>query len=339
MSKKYGFGVKLAVAALAVAGVVGVAVADDVCEDLGCTAEMSVGFDIAVADTAKIEAINVKTLTKDELWANGLTVTGDNQDKVGTLGIIRVTTTADKWDVELTTKWGGKLVHVGEETGNGIFSCPPGYTQNPWNTDMCRQTGVPDVPKVEGKNPGSTKSLVHVDKSLSTGSAKGVINASGASSYDTVQLLVRIGICDLGADLDGSAGANTYYNLGAPSAYSTYLPVEISSSDLQGTRSYDHNGTPATAVPVSFALKFGTAYGSDDLPDRNLIWSDIVTPAKQFNTPRLETPSGLIKHQQHFYINVGMNGKTVGVPILEKKETNGQYSETFTFTLTHNLTI
>ncbi|MDR2694532.1 MAG: hypothetical protein LBB74_10020 [Chitinispirillales bacterium] len=335
MSKKFGFGWKLAAAALAVAGAVGMAAADDVCVGTGCTAEMKVGFDIAIEDTARIEAIEVKTLDKAALLANGLTVAGDDKDKVGTLGILRITTTADAWDVKMTTRWGGKLVHEGAPTPNGTPDCPSGYDENPWNTDMCQKPGSPDVPKVEGTNPGEPKSLVYVNKSLSTaGSEPGWLNAAGTGTYDTVQLYVRIGICDLGADLNTSAGQTTYYSLGAPAAYADYPPVTITPAILTGTAKYDALDA-STLIPTeaSFAAILGGAY-SVDLAERNLNWTTIAG-GSTFATPRITPPNATdAKHLQHFYINVGMNNT---VDILEKKATNGNYGETFTFELTHNL--
>jgi hypothetical protein len=348
MSKKYavrGFGWKLAVAALAVAGVVGVVWAVDLGGGVQ-QQEMSVSFKVEISDTALLEKVKEATLDKAALLLGGTAAADKTGDEVGTLGILRVTTTSGLWDVTMKTLYGGKLVDPGQKTEDvpKAYHCPIGWTPNPWNSQKCQKIGESDIDAVPDSSNGTMRSLVYVGKGQT---APGVIATagSGATDHDTVQLIVKIGICNVGSDLDPDAVQDRYYNLGAPGNYGDYLPVAISSGDLQDTRKYEATGGNATQVPLSFAEKIGGAYGTSGTSSsmqpqgtgvpQEFDW-DAIETAKKF--PKPITPNG--RSVQHFFINVGLNSAATGnLQILERKDQNGTFGETFTFDLVHDLTI
>jgi hypothetical protein len=321
----------LAVTALAVAGVVGMAGAAD--KVTPTSQVMSVGYTYLIEDTAFIEIAKSTQLDKKALLANNTGKAGDSTDQVGTLGIIRVTTTRDAYTVTMKTKWGGKLVDEGTPTPTTTMTCPANYSENPWNTAMCSPnsgTGA-DVAKVPVMSPGVTKQLLYKGKSLT------MPGAITGPAYDTVQLHVRIGVCDLGADLSVSAVAGNYYSFGSPDAteLGKFPPALIDAATLTKSRQYNADGstTGVTTNPVNFATLLGTKYSGET--NTRYDWSTIKTAGK-FPTPKTPgtatTPS---KKVQYFYINVGIANDPANTnkTVLENKATSGNYSETFTFEL------
>jgi len=365
MSKKYGFGVKLAVAALAVAGVAGTGWADDISTG---PVDMGVGFSIEVEDTARIDAFP-KSPTRIELEAAAKNYATNawnpSEGDIGTLGILRVTTNHDGWDITMKTMYGGKLINVGAsrpDPANPV--CPPGTSEinSGWDKGKCSAgSGSPAVDKVPGVILGQTRSLVYKDATTLTGYAattpgadlgvrddnNAAVAAPGPTHYephDTVQLRVAIGLCDLGADISLSANATTYYSWGAPDDVALYPPVEIDGATLFGTRQYQANGGAFGGGIINFATTIGTPYATgnalpvgtghigDALNGQTADWSGLA--GGSFKTP--ETPGTALtpsRHVQHFYVNVGINP---GPGFLEKKDNNGNYEEKFTFELSTN---
>jgi hypothetical protein len=322
---------KLAAAAVAVAGVVGMAGAQPT------TVDMGVSFTVNVEEIAKIEIAKQNPLTEIELIAAGKEGADAVADTCGTLGIIRVTTNSDDWDVELSTMHGGKLRTKGEETGSGTFACPPGASTNPdpWRPGTCLDGGGNVVNEVELMNQGDMGTLTY--KSTNTAAVTpGVLPGSATGIQDTVQLIVKIGVCMLGADLSTSAVPGAFYALGAPlnANYTTYAPVAISSANLKATRKVEEDGTVGSPTKQSFATLLGTAYTSaTDVAYQigGKTWANVLadvgfaTPVKRLVNEGVE----------HFYINVGLN-KDGAHQVYEHKSKNGTYTETLTFDLTAN---
>jgi hypothetical protein len=329
MSNGKRFTGRLAVAAVAVAGVLGGTAWADL---LGpYEVEMSVSFEVAIEDTARIEIAKSNPLTKDELWTGGLDAANVGGENPGSLGIIRVTTTHDNWDVTMKTLYGGKLVFSGEDKPAAGVHCPTGWEKNPWNGNRCQKTGEADIDALPNTTPGEMHSLLYIDKALSTATEAGAVNTGGAAARDTVQLVVKIGVCNLGADLDPDAVQTGYYALGAPADYTNYSPVAIASAKLLNTRKYEADGSDASQKPVSFAEEIGNAYNGgsgaiDGLNSRE--WSAIATAGTNFAKPAYGPGSG--RSVEHFFINVGLNNTNA---IYEHNSQNGTYGETFTFTL------
>jgi hypothetical protein len=309
-----------AAAAVAVAGVAGTAWADDI--SMG-PVEMGVSFLVETNDTARIEVAVKKSPNRSDLEKAGLAGADAAGNNPGSLGILKVTTNSDKWDVKMKTMYGGKLVSVGESTPDTInLECPAGYVlqTSGWNNGRCDSSGVKVVDKVPGVKLGNTQSLVYNGKSLSiasNGYEQGVIEAD-ASANDTVMLVVKIGMCDLGADLHTSATPSLFYSWGEPDDGTDYEPVLLDSTKLRATRKHEFDGSLfALQTAISFADAIGGS-GWTGAPLNGQPAFNMITATSPFKKPVTSVGS---KHVQHFYVNVGLNPAT-GVGFLEKKANN-----------------
>jgi len=319
---------KLAVAAVAVAGVVGMAGADDISKG---PVEMGVSFLVETNDTARIEVAVAKSPTREDLVKDSLGGANAAGNNPGSLGILKVTTNNDAWDVEMKTLYGGKLVYVGESTpdpDNPV--CPSGSTPitTGWDKGKCDAGAGAVVDMVPGVILGSTQTLVYKDNSLSTGGKGYQDGVMEDADNDTVLLVVKIGMCDLGADLHTSATANLFYAWGEPDSGSRYLPVLIDSTSLRESRQREADGTAGPGTAVSFSKVIGGSGWTGTLAHGQVSLADIG--ANKFRKP--VTPLGG-KHVQHIYVNVGLN-PAGPVGFLEKKANSGTYEERFIFELT-----
>jgi len=197
--------VTAAVVVAGVLGAVGMAAAawrDDANHDnvVLSSVDMGIAFliDEHLYDTARIEIVKgAEVLDGEELYNAGL---GDIDNVVGNLGVLKVTTNIDGWNVYMKTKYGGLLRFAGDSTKTGDKICPPGTSESFWDATKCQVGGNtgPYLDKIDEYEPGDLRSLVYADKSLSLASKTGddgVLNNSGASNNDTVQLVVKIGVC------------------------------------------------------------------------------------------------------------------------------------------------
>jgi len=306
---------RLAVAALAVAGFT-----------VGAWAQVAVGapqttmgvnFNVKAIQT--IEAVpNDVPITEAELreTTTGSVISTPTGVRPGNLGIIKVTTNSESWDVQLSTKWGGRLVREGTPTP-GTPTCPgTAPTPDPWDNDRCIETGTGNsVPKIETTNPGVGTPLKY--------------KPIGAAPAAEVLLEIGIGIADSGKKLSPSASL-PYYGFGAPS---NYLPsVKLGQAEIGATNRYLLNGTDntASATPISFATW---------LDDANSSYTSaiVATPnswAEGTDFDNLGTNKfGLSKHDDmvsYFYVNVGLN-KTVADAFAGNQD--GDYGETLYFDL------
>jgi hypothetical protein len=310
---------KLAVAALAVAGVVGMA--GTAVAQGPIVAEM--GVSITVERKEKIEPIPNAAFNVEEFMDSktGSVVAGPITAKVpGNLGLIKVTTNSASWDVEMYTKWGGKLVLEGAPTADAVGpQCASGTHPDPWDASKCLNLdNTPAAPPVQGYSPGTAKALRY----------------KSGSTYSDVGLEIAIGIADSGKNLSPSATL-PYYPLGAPSDYNDFSPIDVSTS-VGATNKYVivPNAAP-TENPSIDKIKFASevfigSYG-------NMI-DPIKTPnswASGMNTASLASfgaLSSLRGETAYFYINVGLDNNATA-PLPFGGNDPGVYSETLYFDL------
>jgi hypothetical protein len=313
MSKKFGFGCKLAVAALAVAGVVGTAVAAPPTTGKTASADMTATFKIETL--AEIEATAYAGLTNAVLLATNAatstsTIAGNTFGQApGTLGTIMVRTNANNWDVQLRTNNGGGLMDITKSV------LVPGTcaTYDAWG--QC-QTYNPDT-------YSDAPYLIY--NTTGNSDAAGVINGT-TSGPDTVQLEVAVGMARTGASLGSPAAlANELFALGGPG--DPAAPVLIPFNNLKASK--------VNTTPVSLATLIAgtTAYtGATGVPAgiptaTNRLWADIATNG--FTVPDYPLDAAH-QDEEYFFINVGINQALKGT-IGGNDE--GEYSEVFTFTL------
>jgi hypothetical protein len=316
MSKKSvvrvrGFGWKLAVAALAVAGVVGTAVAQPVTGTTQGIANMSAG--ITIQNIANIDVIPKNPAGEDLVFTSANAIDADPTigtlaKNFGNLGIVKVKTNSNKWDVGMTTQSGGRLLDSAS-------------------------VGCVKVPDIDGwgNNLGTTHD------SCSTAGARYLRTGS---SMDTVVLDVAIGVAKSGKALGNSGAPATLYPIisglsgGAPSFIAPVLidQAKVIASDKSIT------GTPAVAI--SFAETIGT-YG-DTATTWGSAFSDGIygagsTGSAEWGTIATEgfpAPKGNEQPQEeYFYVNVGMT--EVDYLALNGNQ-NGTYKEVFYFELFAN---
>ncbi|MDR2693938.1 MAG: hypothetical protein LBB74_06960 [Chitinispirillales bacterium] len=313
------FGWKLAAAALAVAGVVGMAGAQTFATS-GGTGKMGVTF--TVAKKAELTCTG-KNLTKEELLAANAFDSGLAKINPGNLGTIKVATNAFSWSIEMTTENGGRLVYrKGGKPGKPTCS-----NINAWDATKCDDVGGWAVGADTG---GTTDTLKYTTTSAS---ASGVIK-DGGTGKDHVQLEVSIGIAFLGSQLDAGAGQSTLYAIGAPSNYTTAAPVAINDLEKTGTML----STASPAVPVKFHDLLGKHYDKWDSPPASYVslngqyWNTNSgnIASNGFNAPNHSKGP---KDEQYFFVNVGLN-QTAKDKIGGNKD--GAYKETFTFELVGN---
>jgi len=308
------WGLRLAVAALTVAGVFGTV-----------WAQSGAKQDKLQVKWLVEEKADIKTIQNlVDAAALGLTYKGsdtilDVGVNPGNLGIVRVATNSSAWDVTMTTKYGGKLVYMeaSSPTQGGGGSCNNGQG-DPWNPGTCLSGGTWQP----AMTPGDMHSLT-------------VLNANG--DIDTVKLEIGIGVADSGAYLSTSATAK-YYALGAPDTYNNFGATNIDATTLTSSGIYDPvTGTQKSASgagaaqPISFAEKIGAKGSGWTIPNTINSWikgtslSNLST-TKLFGQPTNETA--------YFFVNVCLVNKTLATdPMRLKGNKGGTYEEEFTFNL------
>jgi len=317
-----GFGWKVAVAALVVAGVVGTAGAASLfpTADAGPTGDMGVAFE--VKRKAIIECDGKKPDREKLLSFNALDSVGSvaiSRQDPGSLGTIKVATNASSWDINMTTANGGRL--VSRLGGKPTQTCSQ---PDPWDASKCLDAGGFGVGPDTG---GSVDTL------------KFTATPSGSSGFITstnyVQLEVSIGLAYLGSQMSTSAPQTNLYAIGAPSSY--VKPAPIASGDLEKTGKVVSTVAPS-AVPISFASVIGPHYAARTSILTNNAkyfgrdWSGSANSVEQAG---FVTPNHTLgpTDEQYFFINVGLN-QTLKSTIGGNKD--GNYTETFIFELVGN---
>jgi len=308
--------VRLAAAALTVAGLTVGAWAQSPWTNLtngAPSAEMGVG--ITVKKIQKISAIP-KGITEDELKATytGTVLATPTASVPGNLGIVRVETNSGAWDVQLTTKWGGKLVMEGVPT-KGPPACNAGDGYDPWNTSQCIDAGTGNAYTPDSVTiPGSGAALKY--------------------SGGDVGLEIAIGVADSGKNLSNSATLD-YYPLGAPTSYPSYLPVDVTSAVAASGRYTPATGAVnAAAVPISFKVWIDDAksgYGPiPALAGGKGSWLAGVNTATALGATSSGFGAPKVGDAAYFYVNVGLSG-AANEPFIGNGD--GAYTETLYFDL------
>jgi hypothetical protein len=292
---------KLAVAALAVAGVLGVAWAI-LPSDVKNTASMGVTYQ--VQSIAEID-VTPHNPTNEELLKNDtLTVTGGH---FGTLGTIKVTTNSTGWDVWMTTANGGQLADIrGIKT---IKSCPSAD----WLTGITDSSKCTDVPDPSKPAP--------------------ILKYADATP---VQLGVAVGLAKTGTAIGAGAPATIYPIFSAASVF--IPPVSVDPADLT-TAIRPASGAPTDYISFAGLLGgtwSGTTPGGQF--DKGIYGTtgETLTSASGWTTisgDGFPLPTGnSVDGEEYFYVNVGINTST---KLLGGNE-DGYYSETFYFDLVAN---
>jgi len=329
MSKKFDVrgvrGWKLAaVAALAVAGVVGTVWAlptGDPSETANMTATYTVETLAHITAVPNAGLTNDVLLTEDALTSTSA-IGSARGEGPGTLGILRVQTNASNWDVQMRTRSGGRLVdESGATTKPGSCS-----SWDAWGV-VCQSTFPDTIIGGEYLTYASAGST----------SASGII---GGTTRDTVRLQVAVGLANLGAVLSSGANATSVYALGAPGA--PIEPVEVAHAALNASQV-----AAGTVGYISFANLIGGTTGTQYQSDAAALspsvttfsgrgWAAIASGGfavpnytNDFSSP---TPPANLPHknEEYFFINVGIETGTNGTLGGNK---GGNYSETFYFDL------
>jgi len=218
--------VRLSAAALVVAGGVGMVWAQSVVNTTSKdNASMKAGM--TIQNLAEIDVIP-KNPTGDDLKLTAAIDALPTATKFGSLGIVKVTTNSNKWDVGMTTRSGGRLLDTSSVT------CTDVERLDGWGNP----TGVFD--NVCGGNP---------------------VYLRYGNTLDTVVLNVAIGLAKSGQALGNTGNKSTIYPAASASGGTVTFnaPVEVTATELEESDKGRANLTPALPVKaVSFAKTLGT---------------------------------------------------------------------------------
>jgi len=330
--------VKLAAAALVVAGGMGTVWAANSVMDKGASTvkeggdnNASMKMTYAIEQTAVIE-VTSKNPTNEQFVgfdADGSSLDGAD-GKNGNLGEVRVKTNSRGWDVTFTTVNGGQLAKTNDTIMSqqamkpGIF--PPQYYDSSWTVH---------------RNPA----YLLYDNSYS--GTTNLQNLTGPARK-AVQVSVGIGMLE---KISGAKYLKGFANKLNAAAYATPL---VPPGDLKNSQTLNENGSVNTgAVPVSFVEVLSTAASSPGLTaaqtaitdaDRKIKVGGRVVGSAATETGTLgfgPTNSPITipnipnkdDDYEYFYVNVGLPDANVDYIFGNNP---GDYSETFTFTLLAN---
>jgi hypothetical protein len=308
---------KLAAAAVAVAGVLGVT--------WGQLPNVATGA-LTVNMTASMVVENVNEIHAeaypDPLINPYNVAAAPNARNPGNFGKIWVKTTAGRWDIKMSTENGGRMKYtVGSSTRNECVTNWDG-------SQRCEDVTIGGTNNylVYGPNSGISGNGVKVGCS-------GVDDADdcteGTMTPDTVILDVAIGMAKDGKALGVATG--TLYAIDGP-ATTQQIPAQIEVNDILGSK----KDASTTVGEISFAQILGNHY-SQKAPNAptggapsfahgpngasGKAWSQVASDG----FPRPATDQ-----TEYFYINVGISPTNSG-----KLNTlvNGEYTETFYFDL------
>jgi len=340
--------VKLAAAAVVVAGgaVVGTAWAQ-LSSVVGAASvsqkEMTATF--TVGGVSELEVV-ARDPDADVLLATDVTAkTPGNGIDPGTLGLVKVKTNSNAWDVVMRTLHGGRLVNATDDSDGDPVCKDDAW--DPFDATVCLTEMVPGDP-VRGQVQST---LVYSTKQGGTASQRGRIRSSASTDFDTVQLEVSIGMAKAGEEISAASQSaqGNIYALGGPTGTNIIAPVLIPFGTLNDSRTLELNNAPFTSsVGISFAAVLGaggsagatdgyatktngTAYlkqsknGSD-----GRTWTEIATAG--FGKPSRTEPidGGKTVGVEYFFINVGLEPTLVPSIGNNAKAT---YKETFIFDL------
>jgi len=318
----------LAVAVLAVAGVVGTVWAQGHVGGLNPAAEdvvntvpkMKASFHID--NMAYIEGES-KDPKDAQLRFNVDTLI--NNVNPGNLGVIRIRTNATSWDVEMMTKNGGRLVKEG--SGTGIFDSVC-VDPVPFPGSGCKPGGWNYT---ERTNPG--QALLFFDHAASFPSPGRI----DGGTRDTVLLEVAIGMAEsAGGDTAVGAGFGTIFTKGATAAGYSFAPTVIDSQTIVNSND--------AATPISFAKMFakdypiGSGSNANSAAHATIGGVDLTVSDAAFGSTKGFGPTAVNattgSKWEYFYINVGIHPDNFSKIVAAK---SGDYNEEFTFELVTNL--
>jgi hypothetical protein len=316
---------KVAVAAVAVAGVLGM-----VGTGWGQTSPVTGGASFGsktmaatftVQQDAEINATSnfVDLVVWDDAGTNVFNTQPVATDVVGTLGTIRVKTNSAGWDVLMTTENGGRML------------------------DLTSKQCV-DVPNVDGW--GNPTGGTHPDCS---GAGAGTYlmydnDPTNATAHPTVEVVldVAIGVAKQGIALGNTVAKTRLYpllNSTSGTSPTFEAPVLVQKSSVTGS---DLSQTTHNAV--SFAYEIGAAYSSTTLSGvySQGIYGSTTNTKGNWGTinssgfPKPGEVKGIYvgpndqQDEEFFYVNVGI-GQSVYDNL--KGNQNGTFTETFNFEL------
>jgi hypothetical protein len=291
-----------AVAALAVAGVLGVLVGMGWAvlpnSSTGKTQSMSATW--TVANITELDA-TPNNPGGDELLKKVDFVGSSN---FGTLGTLRVRTNSTAWDINMKTNNGGKLADT--SSGNWVDSC-----QTDWLTGAVLQNTC---------------------KKVQTGSLKYLTRDSVGGN--PVVLKVAIGVAKTGKALNAGTQSEIYPIFYDQNAF--VKPIVLADSVIKKSDSVAISFAQTIGDSVAMAsgfsgssgvkFKFGI-YGDETTGNERSSWKNIRENG--FPKPR----GNYNDNDEFFYVNVGIDS-TEKYPIAGNK--NGTYKETFYFDLMAN---
>jgi hypothetical protein len=294
--------VKLAAAALAVAGMVGTVWAALPTGPVVASDVMKVTLTSPPEGTIKCTSKNPKNAE-----VVGFDVREFKDLGAGNLGRIRVTASSSSWDISMKTQWGGKLATATEQKG------APKLQLN-------INTGKYDTLGYEPSTFSNETFLYYNGKigTLLVSYTDSIGFRSGTGTNDTVQLAVSIGI------LDSAGGAVGFIPKGVRNAIRV-SPTVIWPSLLQKSR-----------VDGGTGVSFATALG-DDPQYAGGVGKDITVGTEGGNGRLVGTAAtkgfGVATTAEFFYINVGIPSALSGFINSGATTQKLEYSETFTFEL------
>lgn len=313
--------VKLAAAAVAVAGVlaglVGTVWATP--NTISTVDSEPVSIDFEFKFEGDLEFVphdaSVKTYSSIEVVAPPTAATVKDP---GNLGHLKAYTNGPSWDIEFTTKYGGRLYSAGS------------YLSHVCNTNAFTGIETCDTTWETGeylKYSGNTMPGNEADSSRIAG-----------TPVDTVRLDMAIGLAAPFAS--GSPSFGSIYPLGAQLTTPSYVPpTRIGPTALEASGGV---GT-GTYTPVSFAERFAedATTGTSGAPTANSALAALsgfaglgtlaTTVSTAATTGNLGTAGfRAVSDAQYFYINIGVHpdntAEIVGIP-------DRKFSETITFNL------
>jgi len=325
----------LAVAALAVAGVVGFVWAaspiTSPTKSVSAGATMGASFQIET----KAEITVTPNNPKDQDLVYDVTENAlINVTNFGNLGKIAVKTNSAGWDIKMSTANGGRLKSSEYETSHWT-----------WNTNIFGEHTDSTLVSDGGAEflTFATNTSVTTDAYTD---ADGMILGDGvAGEKDTVLLRVAIGIAKSGKANGAGTPATIYPMLNMTTGGAVVPPIVIDNEGILTTKrgAATANNDPYNYAALSFAEVISAGYdagGTGTAPIGKFVngidgktptgrgWDDLATygfPIPQGNE---------VADEEYFYVNVGIDPTMFDAGLAGNKE--GNYEETFSFELVAN---
>jgi len=348
MRKMYGFGafgafgLRAAAALMVVAGVWGTVAAQGHVVTANPDAEVVNTADkmrasVTIENTAYLEGKSAEPSGEKLKFADiGARVNNVvDGTRTGNLGVIRVRTNASSWDIEMSTKNGGRLLKDGRTTTEKLP--PVCKTEVPFPGSGCLEYYPDEYKKESGYTllySNGTTGTAGEPNSTDGGRIVGVGEEAGR---DTVLLQVAIGIAasNNGGDVGGSFG--DVYVKGATAAGSTFYPTVIDPNNVMNSNKANKAISFAKAFAADYQIGGGTntnAAANATVGGVNLKTVDATFGVSKGFGSTTATETDKTKQWEYFYINAGISEDNYDKIVGSK---SGEYYEVFTFDLVTNL--